>query len=597
MELATLTTVGSKENSAHRTDNGNRINDCREPFNDGSICAVLVNDKTTGNLINDKVVNNDNTTGSLDNDAVVIDDKMIGSVDNDCYNDRLNGNVISDYSNKTDNMTEVQRFYNGKSILITGATGFLGKILMEKLLRCCPGVDNLYLLVRQKRGKDIYTRVEEIFDDPVFDRLKEEVPKFRHKLVVIPADCEAAGLGLTLSDRQILTEKVNIIFHSAATVKFDEHLRAALNTNVRAPLHLLRLARDIKKLDVLMHISTAYSNSHLHFVEERFYSCDVTCNQLQAEVDKMTDFEIDKALPRILGAWPNTYTFTKALAEKELRLSAGDIPVGIFRPAIVTSTWKEPLKCWLDNLYGPNGVAIGSATGILRTLQCDETATADIVPVDSVVNCLMVAAAGVHAQYKNSPPLEPPIFNYVSSVENRITWGDFMAQNMARIDRHPFSNAVWYISLTLTKSAFVNNLNKIFLHLMPAALVDGVAICLGRKPKMLKVYRKIHKFSSVLSYFCTREITFCNKRTRLLWDHTSDADKKIFPFSMADVDWNEYFDEYLAGIRRYLFKESDATLLQARMKWKRLYYLHQLVRVLFYCFAIYALWSVISNVF
>ncbi|KAI8433390.1 hypothetical protein MSG28_015430 [Choristoneura fumiferana] len=146
-------------------------------------------------------------------------------------------------------LSEVQRFFSGKNVMITGATGFLGKVLMEKLLRSCPGVENLYLLVRQKRGKDIYTRIEEIFDDPVFSRLKEDFPKFRHKVVVVSGDCETTGLGLSLSDRQMLTEKVNIIFHSAATVKFDEHLRAALATNVRAPLHLLRLARDMKDLN------------------------------------------------------------------------------------------------------------------------------------------------------------------------------------------------------------------------------------------------------------------------------------------------------------------------------------------------------------
>ncbi|KAJ8706354.1 hypothetical protein PYW08_010980 [Mythimna loreyi] len=494
-------------------------------------------------------------------------------------------------NNMYENLTEIQKFYNGKNVLITGATGFLGKILVEKLLRCCPGVENLYLLVRQKRGKDIYTRMEEIFDDPVFSRLKDEVPKFRHKVVVVPADCEAAGLGLTLTDRQMLTEKVNIIFHSAATVKFDEHLRAALTTNVRAPLHLLRLARDMKKLDVLMHISTAYSNSHLSEVEERFYPCDADCEQLQQMIDKLSDNQINKILPKILGPWPNTYTFTKALAEKELRLAAGGMPIGIFRPAIVISTAKEPLKGWLDNMYGPTGVAVGSATGILRTVQCDELVSADIVPVDSVVNCLMVAACSVHNAYKdNSPPLEPPIFNYVSSVEKRITWGEFVSLNMQWIHYYPFSDAVWFISLRLTKSALMNKINMFFLHLVPAALVDGLAICLGKKPKMLKVYRKIHKFSTVLTYFCTREIKFCNSRTRELWEKTSEADKQIYPFSMSDMNWEEYFQDYLAGIRRFLFKESDDTLPQARIKWKRLYYLHQIARFIFFVLAVYALW-------
>ncbi|XP_052749116.1 fatty acyl-CoA reductase wat-like [Galleria mellonella] len=506
--------------------------------------------------------------------------------------DSLNVNM-----NELDRLSDVQEFYKGKNILITGATGFLGKILMEKLLRSCPGVDNLYLLVRQKRGKDIFTRIEEIFDDPVFDRLKKEVPKFRHKLVVIPGDCEAAGLGLTLMDRQMLIEKVNIIFHSAATVKFDEHLRAALNTNVRAPLHLLRLARDMKGLDVLMHISTAYSNSHLSHVEERFYPCDADYEQLHQRIDKLTDKQIRDLLPTILDAWPNTYTFTKALAEKELRVNARGMPIGIFRPAIVISTVKEPLKCWLDNMYGPTGIAVGSVSGIVRTLQCDENVTADLVPVDSAVNCLMVAAANVSSAYKQrSPPQEPPIYNFVSSVENRITYGDFMEKNVAMVDKYPSLNAVWYLTVTLTKSLLMYKIYIFFLHLLPGAFFDVLALCIGRKPKMLKVYKKVHKFSSLLTYFCMREISFCNRNTRELWQKTSDSDKQLFPFSMKEMSWDDYFEEYLAGIRRYIFKESDDTLPRARLKWKRLYYLHQVVKTIFCFLALYALWSVLSSI-
>ena len=44
---------------------------------------------------------------------------------------------------------------------------------------------------------------------------------------------------------------------------------------------------------------------------------------------------------------------------------------------------------------------------------------------------------------------------------------------------------------------------------------------------------------------------------------------QIYPFSMSDINWPEYFKDYLAGIRRFLFKESDDTLPQARIKWKR----------------------------
>ena len=64
-------------------------------------------------------------------------------------------------------LTPVQQFYAGQSIFITGGTGFMGKLLIEKLLRSCPGIAFVYLLVRSKKGKDVHQRTEELFDDPV----------------------------------------------------------------------------------------------------------------------------------------------------------------------------------------------------------------------------------------------------------------------------------------------------------------------------------------------------------------------------------------------------------------------------------------------
>lgn len=43
----------------------------------------------------------------------------------------------------------------------------MGKVIIDKLLRTCPGIENIYLLIRKKKGKDIHTRIDELFDDPV----------------------------------------------------------------------------------------------------------------------------------------------------------------------------------------------------------------------------------------------------------------------------------------------------------------------------------------------------------------------------------------------------------------------------------------------
>lgn len=63
--------------------------------------------------------------------------------------------------------SQIQDFYSGATIFITGATGFLGKLVIEKLLRTCPDLKRIYILVRPKKDKEIASRVQEIFESQV----------------------------------------------------------------------------------------------------------------------------------------------------------------------------------------------------------------------------------------------------------------------------------------------------------------------------------------------------------------------------------------------------------------------------------------------
>lgn len=62
--------------------------------------------------------------------------------------------------------SQIQKFYEGLNVFITGGTGFMGKILIEKLLRSTD-VSTVYVLIRPKKGKDVHIRMDEIFEDVV----------------------------------------------------------------------------------------------------------------------------------------------------------------------------------------------------------------------------------------------------------------------------------------------------------------------------------------------------------------------------------------------------------------------------------------------
>lgn len=368
---------------------------------------------------------------------------------------------------------------------------------MEKLLRTCPEIATIYILIRPKKGKNIHTRFDEIVDDVIFDNLRTISPKFRHKLFAISGDCKLADLGLSLTDRQLLKENVHIIFHAAATVRFDEKLKLALAINVHGTRDVLNLAKEMLNLKVIIHVSTAYANCHLKQIDEKFYKYSINYDDLDCLMEKFDEKTIDEVTSqlvfilqgfislhnitvfylfyfRILGRWPNTYAFTKALAEDLIRVNSQSLPIGIFRPAIVTSSVVEPFVAWIDNLYGPTGVVAGVGTGILRTMHCNKDINANIVPVDMTVNALIVSAWDVASHYqdnRNNNKISNckqnsnsnsynhrnnninnnntiyssniPIYNYVSSVENPLTWGDFTELNIKLGFEYPFSTAIW----------------------------------------------------------------------------------------------------------------------------------------------------------
>ncbi len=69
---------------------------------------------------------------------------------------------MASYSAEVANWPSSPEFYSHKDVLITGATGFMGKCLVEKLLRGIPDVGRLYLLMRPKREKMVEERIESL---------------------------------------------------------------------------------------------------------------------------------------------------------------------------------------------------------------------------------------------------------------------------------------------------------------------------------------------------------------------------------------------------------------------------------------------------
>ncbi|XP_023335240.1 putative fatty acyl-CoA reductase CG5065 isoform X2 [Eurytemora carolleeae] len=180
----------------------------------------------------------------------------------------------------------IKEFYKNKTIFVTGGTGFIGKVLIEKLLRSTE-VSQIYVLTRPKKGETPQQRIKKLVESGLFDTLREISPNSLERVHAIQGDVEEVGLGIQDTDLDILYHEVDIVIHSAATVRFDENLSKALRINVNGVSEILTICKQMKKLEAMTIESLSLLGS------------DVTDDPVFTK--------------SIIGARPNTYTYTKVL--------------------------------------------------------------------------------------------------------------------------------------------------------------------------------------------------------------------------------------------------------------------------------------------
>lgn len=269
-----------------------------------------------------------------------------------------------------------------RTFLLTGATGFLGKVVLEELVRRRAelGVAHVFVLIRALRGLTPYDRFQrEVVASECFAGLPDDWTRF---VTVIEGNVEQPGLGLR-ADGVSQLQRVTHLIHAAACVQFDLPVALAARANITASLNTLEVARSLPRLARFVYVSTAYvtparGDAPIH--EERVI-LPLPASDLYAAC--LRDDACDAALLRRTGH-PNTYTFTKAIAEHLLLERRGHVPVTIVRPSVITASREYPFPGWIDSAAGFAAFVMLVGTGHLRALVCDPDARLDLIPVDEV---------------------------------------------------------------------------------------------------------------------------------------------------------------------------------------------------------------------
>ena len=168
-------------------------------------------------------------------------------------------------------MQRLKDYYADKVILLTGGTGLVGKVLIEKVLRQLPQIRRVYILTRPKsKAGGISIPVQErlrqeIRDATAFDLLRLEHGTnfhqfFDDKVIAIEGDVAQDNLGLDEEAYRRLQKDVDIIINCAALVTFDAPIDAALALNTLGSKRILAFAKGCREA-VVAHVSTCYVNA------------------------------------------------------------------------------------------------------------------------------------------------------------------------------------------------------------------------------------------------------------------------------------------------------------------------------------------------
>ncbi|CAH2008937.1 unnamed protein product [Acanthoscelides obtectus] len=374
----------------------------------------------------------------------------------------------------------VCEYFAGKHIFITGGSGFVGKVLIEKLLRSCPGIEKIYMLIRPKKGKDIQERLEAIVKLPLFEKLREINPDALSKIHPISGDVMELNLGMTEEDRRLVSENCHIFYHSAASVRFDDSLKYAIIMNVRGTRETAALALECKKLEAFVHISTTYCNIDREIIEEKIYPARADWRDAIRLAEETDDMNLQALTHHYIAPHPNTYTFAKSLAEHTVEdMMLGKAPTIIFRPSVVINSIREPVVGWNDNFNGPVGLLAAGGKGLLRTVYGLQESVQDYISCDIIASLLILATKETLATKHLN---EVVVYNGSKYKYLPTTTGEIVQMGADLIWDTPYEQILWYPWFKMTRCWYDYYIKVLVYHMLPAVFLDLALRVAGMKP-------------------------------------------------------------------------------------------------------------------
>ncbi|MFB2556228.1 SDR family oxidoreductase [Herbiconiux liangxiaofengii] len=476
-------------------------------------------------------------------------------------------------------------------VLLTGATGFVGQAVLERLLSAHPDT-RVSLLIRPKSRTTGETRLQTLLKKPVFRTWRASVGEdevertIRERLSVIQGDLANPGE---------LPGDIDVVLHGASTVSFDPPIDDAFQTNVDGATGLYGALLASGSDPHVVHVSTAYvggmrkgvspeapleheidwraenaaaksarrrvemasrqpevlrkllaaSRAKLGKVGPQAVAADAEAARIEWVTKRLIDHGRIRA--ESLG-WTDVYTLTKAFAERaaeELWGTAGH-RLSIVRPSIIESALRHPFPGWLDGFKVADPLIMAYGRGQLPEFPGVPDSILDVIPVDFVVNAILAAAV------TPAPVDEPAYYQVVSGARNPLPFHTMYENVKEFFTENPMPSDDGGIAVPSWRFPGGRSVERTLrLQERLASAADKTVARLPSNPRTRQWTETLRQrqqgldqlryFAELYRAYVQTELIFDDRNTRALHESIPDELKADRGFDVAEIDWHEYF--------------------------------------------------------
>lgn len=485
-------------------------------------------------------------------------------------------------------MPALAPIFRNNEILLTGANGFLGKVLLALLLDRFPEAARVHVLVRPRRGRTAAERfTSEVLGSPPLRPLLERCGReaVERRVRVHSGDASAPLAGLAPDAVRALSGQVGLVLNCAGLVEFFPPVDASLAANATAVERLLGLCAELDAK--LLHVSTCYVAGEADgLVEETepiagFYprrtgpeDCRFSaraelaaCREAAAAVaEGLAGGQRAEALTelgRVRAArwgWVNTYTYSKNLGE-QLLAGQNRIPHAIVRPAIVESALRFPFPGWIEGGRTAAPLVLMALGGLLDWPVRPDLSL-EIVPVDLVAAGTLVVAAELLAGRARQ------VYHLAGSDVNPYPLADLIRLLVGEArhgGRRPVRPPAWLDPLPRLRFLSATQAERRRKTLRRRLKgVRAVLERLGRRAEAarlrhLELRLAFHRdtFEQYLPFILHNRYVFETRNIQDAYANLAAADRAALPWDPEMIDWPSYWRTcQIPGIRQWVQPEA-----------------------------------------